>query len=167
MDKIVKVGKFIIGGFVALIVIGLFMPSSNSTVSNPETKIQSTESGLTFGSKVRDGKYEFVVNSFKCGIFSVETYKTNIPLGQYCSANVTFTNIGNKAEYISATDQILIDINGREFDASIGSEDINFIKINPGLTTTGDIFFDVPKDITPAFIELHDSFLSAGIKVKV
>jgi colicin import membrane protein len=37
MDKMVKVGKFIIGGFVALIVIGLFMPSTPSTASKPET----------------------------------------------------------------------------------------------------------------------------------
>ena len=46
MDKMVKVGKFIIGGFVALIVIGLFMPSTPSTASNSpkqETKTKSIE----------------------------------------------------------------------------------------------------------------------------
>ena len=167
MDKMVKVGKFIIGGFAALIVIGLFMPSTPSTASKSEVKTESVKSDPTLGSKVRDGKYEFVVNSFKCGISSVETYKTNIPMGQYCSANVTFTNIGNKAEYVSSTDQILIDSDGREFEASIASEDINFTKINPGLTVTGDIYFDVPNNITATLIELHDSFLSGGVKVKL
>ena len=44
MDKMVKVGKFIIGGFVALIVIGLFMPSTPETTSKSEVKTESVKS---------------------------------------------------------------------------------------------------------------------------
>jgi hypothetical protein len=43
MDKMVKVGKFIIGGFVALIVIGLFMPSSETAAKAQVEKTNSVE----------------------------------------------------------------------------------------------------------------------------
>ena len=42
MDKMVKIGKFIIGGFVALIIIGLFMPTPD-TASKSETKTESVQ----------------------------------------------------------------------------------------------------------------------------
>jgi hypothetical protein len=43
MNRMVKIGKYIIGAFGVLIVIGLFMPSSPDTVSKSETKVENVK----------------------------------------------------------------------------------------------------------------------------
>ena len=58
MDKMVKVGKFIIGGFVALIVIGLFMPTPPDTTSKSEVKTESVQ-------KTKEPKPKNIKNEIK------------------------------------------------------------------------------------------------------
>lgn len=179
IKKLFKIsGMFIAGIFVLALVMVIIDPQpSSDTASKSETKTEVSKSPSskptkeedstpTLGSKVRDGKFEFVVKSIKCGIKSVETYKTNTPLGEYCKVTVNFTNIGDKGQYVDATDQVLIDSKGREFKASIGSDSINFENINPGLSVTGDIYFDVPVGTKVKAIELHDSMFSGGVEVR-
>lgn len=43
MNRMVKIGKYLIGVFGVLIVIGLFMPSSPDTVSKSETKVENVK----------------------------------------------------------------------------------------------------------------------------
>ena len=43
MDKMVKAGKYLIGAFGVLILIGLFMPSSPDTASKSETKTETVK----------------------------------------------------------------------------------------------------------------------------
>ena len=58
MDKIVKIGKFIIGGFVALIVIGLFMPSSDIAA---EAKVEKTVESSTSNSFSKDKFFTYML----------------------------------------------------------------------------------------------------------
>jgi|688.fasta_scaffold531482_1 hypothetical protein len=43
MDKMMKVAKFILLGFVVLIIIGMLMPTESKTVSKPETKSETVK----------------------------------------------------------------------------------------------------------------------------
>lgn len=40
-------------------------------------------------------------------------------------------------------------------------------EINPGNEVTGNLIFDIPKDATPAKVELYDSALSGGVGVNL
>lgn len=117
------------------------------------------------GSSVRDGKFEFRVlgverAASKAGVFNPEPAK-----GEFFIVNVEVTNIGNEARSFSASSQKLL-INGNEYEASSSLSDDNWMEnINPGLSITAKVYFDIPKGKVPNAIEFHDSMFSGGAAV--
>ena len=125
-----------------------------------------------FGTKVRDGKFEFVVTGMKCGISKVGTQYFNTKAqGQFCRVSMTITNIGDEPQTMFADNQVAFDSKKREFsadsEASIydGKSEVLFEEINPGNTVKGRVYFDVPKNAKLVKIELHDSMFSGGVDV--
>jgi len=105
---------------------------------------------------VRDGKFEFVVQSFRCG-------------GGTCRGQVAVENIGDEAQTMFASNQYLFDAQDRRFEAdSAASSDSLFLQdINPGLTAKGTIVWKVPSNFNADHLELHDSAFSGGVTVKL
>lgn len=72
-----------------------------------------------------------------------------------------------------ADNQYAFDTKGRKFSAnpmaSMADESSQVLweEINPGNTIKGKVYFDVPKGAKLASIELHDSFFSGGVKVRL
>jgi len=149
--------------------------SGSKTAADNEPKTsQAPAAGL--GTAVRDGKFEFVVDSIKCGISSVGSdFTVAKPQGEFCKVSVRVTNIGDEAQMLDSSDQELLDAAGRKYQASGGdvfmadesTRDLMMENINPGNTVSGPIYFDVPAGTQPVKIELHDSSLSDGAVVRL
>lgn len=127
------------------------------------------------GTKVRDGKFEFVVSSVTCGIAKVgdNPYLEKKAQGQFCAVAMTVTNIGDEPQSMFADNQYAYDAKNRKLsadsEASIydDSSQVLWEEINPGNSVKGKVYFDIPKGATITKLELHDSVFSGGVDVKV
>lgn len=127
------------------------------------------------GKTVRDGKFAFTVTAVKCGIAQVGTnvYLTKKAQGQFCQVSLKVENVGNEAQMMFASNQYLLDTNGRKFSADPEANiyddtaKLMFENINPGNSIQGHVYFDVPKGTKVSKLELHDSMFSGGITVRL
>jgi len=157
----------IAGGFFIYHLISGTVTSALTSDSKPT--VIKTQPDAFLGQSVRDGKFSFVVKSMQCG---ATTISTEVALGQFCVVRLSITNIGKVANMIDVTSQKLLDAKGTSYDersmaGMLFPENDNFelTNLNPGLSVTGAIVYDVPKTTTPVAIELHDGFISDGKQV--
>src|SRR5699024_6951901 len=122
------------------------------------------------GDKVRDGKFEFTVVKVSDGGTSIGPKGfAEKAQGRFVLVRVDVTNIGDEPQYFFGDNQSVFDAKDRKFaadtTAAIYLEDSSsFIEeINPGNTVKGTLVFDLPKDVDPTRIELHDSAFSGGV----
>lgn len=102
------------------------------------------------GQPVRDGKFEFVVQSW------------NAPTG-----SISVTNIGDRPKSLSMSHLYLFDTEGRQFEPEFNwSSDLAFADLNPGQSVSGTLTYEL-SGATPAYLELHDSMFSGGAKVNL
>jgi hypothetical protein len=120
---------------------------------------------------VRDGKFEFVVTDVST---PANWYGDPRPRGQWMIATMTVTNTGDKPQSFFVQNQKLIDTAGREYAAdSMAALSMNrddnamVIDMNPGFSITAKVPFDVPPGTQVSAVEVHDSALSGGARVKV
>lgn len=147
--------------------------SGNTNAENSSDKQQTV--GLN--TAARDGKFEFVVKSVKCGVPSVSDstgYITKSAQGQYCLVDISVKNVGDKQQIFMENDQKLLNASNVEYSSDTtatlynsNNSDVFVNEINPGNTVEGTIVYDIPKDQTPVTAELHDSSFSNGVKVKL
>lgn len=151
--------------------------NSSSTEPVETTKAKATQESSTaakIGDPVRDGKFEFTVTSVDCGKDRIgdATFGEDAQ-GQFCLVRLTAKNIGDEAQTLFGSNQTLYDSDDRKYSADAAAAiylpDAKTLaeQINPGNQIKGTIVFDVPKSITPAAIELHDSLFSGGVKVSL
>jgi hypothetical protein len=145
--------------------------------AEPETtsKPATTEPASDLRKPVRDGQFEFVVNSVKCGRRTVGSSGLDqTAQGQFCLVAVRVSNIGNEARTFDSSSQYLFDTGGRRFEtdeATLYIEDFGkaFLEnINPGNRVNGTLVYDVPRSgFKAARMELHDSPFSGGVEVQL
>jgi hypothetical protein len=165
----------VILGFVAFIVLVSALGGGDTGKGGDNTSSKGKKTVTAkIGEAARDGKFEFVVKGMECGRPSVGTnqYLTKTAQGQYCLLNVTVKNIGDEKQSLFSANQKLLDASNKEYSADdtatmYAAPDSSswFSDINPGNSVEGTIVFDVPKDVTPAIAQLHDSAISGGVKV--
>jgi eukaryotic-like serine/threonine-protein kinase len=126
------------------------------------------------GHPVRDGQFEFVVRSVRCGLRRVgPALARQTPQGRFCVLTVRVANVGEDARNFSAGDQRLFGADGRRHSAHLaataanGSPQLLHTLVNPGNRIAGTLVYDVPARMRPARIELHDSPLSRGATVNL
>lgn len=140
-----------------------------------EEEAPAAEGKPGLNTPVRDGKFEFVVTNVESGLSSVgdNPYLTEEAQGAFTVVTMTVTNTSDKAKGLSASDQKMIDEQGREFSpntmASIVLESNASIwdELNPGITTTMHVVYDMPVDAVPSEMKLHDSMFSRGATVSL
>lgn len=152
---------------------------SSSTTGSSQSEVGTTPQVETvaagIGTKVRDGKFEFVVTAVerpgKTLVGKLDELLT--AHGEFVIVRVNVTNIGNKAQSPDCSCQLLFNDEGREFEPSPAilstKGALKFVRqINPG-DTVKDILvlFDVAPGTKVVDIELHDSPFSTGAKVKL
>jgi hypothetical protein len=122
----------------------------------PEPKPKPALAGI--GTTVVAGDWAFKVTKFKCGASKVgkSEYLQEEAQGQFCLMNLSVTNNGNAAAYLSSANQKILDKDGKTYssdsEASIYADAKNSLlseEINPGNTAKGLIVFDVPQKVTP------------------
>jgi Domain of unknown function (DUF4352) len=136
------------------------------------TQAQSTP---TFNQPVRDGKFEFVVSALTCGHPELTNgFLRSEPQGQFCVVDLHVTNIGAEARRFADGSQKAYGPDGAQYAADTGAGVVangngNAIwnVINPGNSVAAKVVFDIPPTATIVTLELHDSPLSAGVKVSV
>ncbi|PTR24136.1 uncharacterized protein DUF4352 [Rhodococcus sp. OK519] len=122
------------------------------------------------GAEVRDGKFGFVVTGIETGVATVgdNPYLQKEAQGQFVLVHLNVTNIADKPQSYFASNQKLIDAKDREFSTdemaaiNLNAETAIGGQINPGITQSTTIVFDIPADATPKELEVHDSAFSGG-----
>lgn len=163
------------GGCAAIVTaLGSGTDSGSTTAAVAEepaeepAKEEAKQAGI--GSPVRDGKFEFTVTKMEKHARVGNDLLGTDAQGVFLLVNVTVKNIGNEAQAFTSMAQKLR-ADGKEFEADAGAaiylKDSKSLyeKINPGNSVQGVVLFDIPKDLTPEAIELHDSMFSQGVTV--
>jgi eukaryotic-like serine/threonine-protein kinase len=120
----------------------------------------------------RDGQFEFVVRSVRCGLRRVgPELARQTPQGRFCLVAVSVANVGTEARDFAAGQQRLFGADGRRHSvdaaatAANGSVRLLHSLVNPGNRIEGTLVYDVPPRMRPARMELHDSPFSRGVTV--
>jgi hypothetical protein len=168
---------WVIAGVVAFVVVVSAMSNGDkkTDTSAPSTAAAGQAHPTAhLNTRVRDGKFEFVVKAVEPGLSEVgdNPYLAKKAQGQFVVVTLSVQNIGDKAQGFSPSDQKLVDTQGRSFDSdaaaqiALGGSDIPvWDNINPGNTVDVKVIYDMPRDAIPASIALHDSMFSGGAKV--
>lgn len=174
--------KWIVLGIIAVIAViaiasngGSSEKSENNDNSDNTAKKETTKvEYYSLNEAARDGKFEFIIKSINCDNSQVgDEYFNQTTTGKFCIVDLSIKNIGDDPQYVSSSDQKLFASNGKKYtvddDAQIylGDQSLILDEINPDVLVEGKLIFDLPKDINPDYIELHDSSLSNGVKVKL
>lgn len=156
-----------------LVGVGAYFYFTHHISSASSTNAPSSANAVAIGFPQEDGQLTFTVNSAPiCGMIQIGSSGNYLPAqGQFCKINVTVSNHSNIASDFFESNQKLIDANGAQYDASgsasIYTGDTNFdiSSINPGNSITGNLYFDIPKGITPIYLAVHDSAFSNGADI--
>jgi len=154
-------------------------PTASASAAAPGTptpaasKTAAAPAGPHLGTLVRDGKFQFIVNSIDCSTTYLGTKPYGKPAqGQFCLVNLSVKNIGKSAQNLLGLAQKTYDAKGTEYSNDSGAEFFanqqatTFLTaINPGNSVRGLLVFDVPKGTKLTQIELHDSLFSGGVRV--
>jgi len=144
-------------------------PASNSVTINPSPP------GLN--QPADDGKFEFVVSALKCGqhnLVNDNEFENATAQGQFCVLSVSIKNIGSVAQTFDYSAQFLYDANPNVYSASSdgteaanpsGSRCWSYASINPGVSQSCNVAFDVPASFQAVGAVLHDASVSDGVKV--
>jgi Domain of unknown function (DUF4352) len=117
------------------------------------------------GQEALDGKFAFIVSN----VDTSPTFGNTSAHGVYVIVSIAVRNVGTKAQLFETAAQKLKDNTGRKYLASFVDPsplgDGN--NINPGLQVSVKEVFDVPPDVRPTQIVLHDSASSHGVPVNL
>jgi len=120
-----------------------------------------------------DGQFTFVVESFECGESEVNSgiFKETAD-GEFCLLDLTVTNTGDQGRHFLAGIQGLFSYAGGRLTPSneatviLNAEAINE-EINPGLSISATVVFDIADPDEIEFAHLKDAPLSQGVKVRL
>ncbi|MEV6033444.1 protein kinase [Nonomuraea sp. NPDC052116] len=114
---------------------------------------------------VQDGKLRFAVTSTKCPkpVKSAQT--------RTCQIGVRVSNVGQEARVLYPGQQKLVDedkeLHGGTKLLDRDGKEITPIRIEAGQSFAGALVFELPKDLAPAALEVHDSGLSNGARLNL
>lgn len=167
------------GVFIALIVLGAVAyiganrDDDTSAVTKSEASAPSAVSGpvspqaIPIGTPAASDRFEYTITDYTCGIPTIgkgEILRENAK-GHFCRVSVSIKNISKQEERLDFDDFTLItgDVEYStdswvNIKASEGDDTTGFLDyINPGLSASGNVFFDVPKDVTPTTAKVDES----------
>ena len=177
---------------IVLLILGIIGASSSgnktpdssnggsSPSATPTSNASASSTTPTIGQPAYDGKFQFTVTSFKCGVTQVvnpsDTDITDQPQGQFCLMGLTIKNIGTEAQNFDDSSQYLYDASSKQYSyASGATSDFNGLSsqfdglptVNPGVSISGTVVFDIPTTTAITYAMLHDSSFSNGVKVNL
>ncbi|RVX40123.1 uncharacterized protein DUF4352 [Nonomuraea polychroma] len=145
-------------------------PKKKTTSEEPNAEEPKT-AGI--GTVVRDGDFSFKVTKTEQLARVGNEFLGTDAQGVFLLVHVTVKNIGDEAGSFFGANQKLFDAKGREYEASseaaiyLKDSKSLYEKINPGNSVKDVVLFDIPKNMKPTEIELHDSLFSQGVRVSL
>ena len=153
---------------------------SSIAVNSPTTTAPTggTSSLPIFGTLVKDGDFSFKPSQLVCNIMSVgsnSNFNLTTPTGQYCRVTIFIYNHSTATQMVDVTSQFAVDNKGRQFPGSTSADSsgnpnlnsglgLDIMNLNPGLSVTGYLYFDMPKGDVPHYFIFHDSAFSSGVQ---
>jgi predicted Ser/Thr protein kinase len=112
-----------------------------------------------------DGQFRFTASAADC------TRAGRATAVRSCRINVKVTNAGDQSRTFGAPQQKVLNVAQAEYPARklldrAGTE-TGARKLDPGESFTGTLVFEVPGNFRPATVELHDSALSRGTRLRL
>lgn len=184
MKKILKWGGI---GLVVLIVIGVIAGSGGNKSNNqPSSGSNSTttsnskqeEAAKTYGlnETVQDGDLAFTVTNVETAKTLGNQFTKKDAQGTFYVITLKLENKGNKTATFDSSMAKVTDDKGREFERSIegqtakgmaqGNVDLFLQQIQPSLSVTGDLVFDLPADMQNPMLVVKGSYFGKGAKIK-
>jgi len=173
-----KAKKTIFVAIVVIIVIVIALRSGSHKNSAPAAASSSATSTPGIGQVAKDGDFAFVVKSVSCGAQAAAavnsgSFGETVPPGaQECIVTMAVTNDKTQAQTFFDSNQYAYDAKGRQLSADsngsfylLGDQDMT--QINPGITVTAPVPFQIPAGDTIVKMVLHDSAYSGGVTVRV
>jgi len=169
------IGVFILmfGGCVALISSSVDSVSSSTSSASAVASAKREAAAETVappppaGAPVRDGQFEFqVIDVRSAKTVGDNPYLQSTAQGVYVIFTIRVTNTGNEPRDFFVSNQKLLDMNDRKYEASSQAGmnlNDNSSGINPGNSIEVKVPFDVPQELDMKALELHDSMFSGGV----
>jgi hypothetical protein len=147
--------------------------SSTTTTTTPTPDLDdAAPAPAGVGDEVRDGAFAFVVTDVQTGVPTIgEGVLAEQAQGTYTIVRVVVKNTDAQAQMFDGGAQKLLDALGREFSHDSGAAmslpgSHSFLEmVNPGISFTATLVYDLPAGTTATAIELHDSPFSGGVRV--
>lgn len=149
--------------------------AAEPTKAAEEATKAAEEAAAGIGTPVRDGKFEFTVESVETGVTQVgNEYLNQQAQGSFTLVTLKVTNIGDKPQTFTDSNVKGLDSQGRELSSDSGAgiyantNGQGFLnEINPGNSSTAVVVFDVAPGGTLSSIEVADSAFSNGATIKL
>jgi hypothetical protein len=173
----------------ALIVVGIIASAAgggkkatNTTSSSSGSTATSNKSATVaaINQPANDGKLQFTVTNIQCNQSQVQSPDdqdiTQTAGAPYCIVSLNVKNISTVAQTFEADSQYLYDSANKQYSLdstasiTLESESSQFVDdptVNPGVSLSGQLVFDIPSAVTPTYAMMHDSSLSNGVKVNL
>ena len=181
MKKILKWGLI---GFVVLIVIAAIAgsgksgnQSSNSGSNTASNGKSESETVHGLNEVVQDGDLAFTVTDVTTAKSLGNSYTQKNAQGMFYVVTLKIENKGNKTATFDSSMAKVTDDKSREFERSIegqtakglaqGNVDLFLQQIQPSLSVTGDLVFDLPADVGNPMLLVKGSLFGKGAKIKL
>lgn len=148
-------------------------PATEQASAEPAEEEAPTEAGI--GMPVRDGKFEFTVESVQPGVPAVgDEFLNQTAQGSYTLVTLRVTNIGDEPQTFSDSNVEGYDSQGRELapDTTAGiyanPQGEGFLNdINPGNSSTAVVVFDLAPGETLTSLRVKDSLFAGGATINL
>jgi hypothetical protein len=137
----------------------------------------SSSPKISEGQPADDGNFHFVVTDFSCGktyLVNDNQFEDATAQGQWCVMSLTYKNVGSVSGNFSSSSQYVYDNDGKQYSADTtgtmaanksSSQCVIYQQINPGVTGSCVVAYDVSKGVMPLTAMLHASSDTVGVEV--
>lgn len=179
-----KAIKYIGIGILVLIVLGIFAsgdegptPATNSDSNQATGTSKKEDIVYELNQEAQDKDLKFTVLDVTTSSTIGNSYFAEDAQGMFHVVQVKIENTGKETVSFDSSMAQVVDDQGRTFDRSIDGQtamitsndgvDLFLQQIQPGLSVTGNLVFDLPESIESAYINLKGGFFSEGVKVRI
>ena len=176
-----KILKWVGIAVLVLIVIGALSGnkggSTNKTSSTTNNKTNEAPKTAGLNETVQDGDLAFTVLGVEKSKTLGNSFTQKTAQGTFYVITVKIENKGNKTTSFDSSMAKVKDDQGREFERSIdgqtakglsqGQVDLFLQQIQPSLSVTGDLVFDLPDGLKNPILSLKGSLFNQGVGVKL
>lgn len=173
-----KILKWIGIIFLVLIVIGALSGNKGGSTKSGTTQTTSEAQKIAgLNETVQDGDLAFTITTVEKVKTLGNQYSKKTAQGMYYVIAMKIENKGKKTATFDSSMAKVKDAEGREFERSIdgqtaksmseGKTDMFLQQIQPSLSVSGDLVFDLPEGMKSPTILLKGSMFNKGVEVKL